>query len=126
MSTLQVGDRVTTDTKWNFEGVGTGTIVGVEVPDRERSGHLRIEEDPVAANKLLKEMGEPDGDGIVGEYPRIVVNCFDPDDKIKEMFGHTRLCFYHSNKIEKLVCRFEAEELEDEQTNKCTTNAGAS
>ena len=99
MANLRIGDRVSTTTKFNRSGYGTGILVGVEVADPIRSGHLIHECDPDAANDLLVEVGEPDGDGIVGSWPRLVVDCFDPKGDILDMFGSTILCFYESDKV---------------------------
>jgi hypothetical protein len=97
MADLKIGYRVTTETKFNKKGFGTGVIIGVEVPDGERSGHLRHETDPLLANALLAQMGDEDT-----HWHRIVVDCFDPDGSIQEMYGSTILCFYESDKVSKL------------------------
>lgn len=97
---LKYGDRVVTDTKWNIEGVGTGYLKGVEVPDPHRSGHLTIETDPARVNVLLSQYKVPDEDGRMGDIPRLMVECIDPKGEVEAMYGHTRLCFYARDNVQ--------------------------
>lgn len=85
---MKIQDRVVTDTKFNKVGLGTGILVGLEV---YRGANCEIIHDKEVCNALLR-----DEEGFTGSY---IVQCYDPDEKIKKIFGKDRLAFAQSDNV---------------------------
>lgn len=88
---FKVGDRVITPR-------GAGTIVGVEVHDPDRPGHLKIEEDPELADKFLANCVE-DPEFPNATWARIMVKCHFLTIEEQKMFPRMVLAFFRSDNL---------------------------